>query len=87
MGGIIGSILVQILPNPDQHCPIFTNASIVDDDIRFVSHKSKEKVKSTDSDDKEESKEPDYYGGEDQLEKEEEEQGGEMTMATTNEIF
>ena len=65
MGGIIGSILVHILPKPDQHCPIFTNATVVDDAIRFVSQKSKDKEKlkpSTDSneDDKQESNEPDY---------------------------
>jgi Trp operon repressor len=42
---------------------LLTNATVVDDAIRFVSYKSKEKVQSTDSSnevDKEESNEPDY---------------------------
>jgi hypothetical protein len=40
---------------------LLTNATVVDDAIRFVSKKSKEKIKSSSSneDDKEESKEPD----------------------------
>src|SRR5919108_1458378 len=39
---------------------LLTNASVVDDAIRFVSQKSKENLKSSTEDDKEESTEPDY---------------------------
>ena len=39
---------------------LLTNATVVDDAIRFASHKSKDKLKSHSEDDKEESKEPDY---------------------------
>jgi hypothetical protein len=62
---------------------LLTNATVVDDAVRFVSQKSKEKVESIDSgneDDKEESKEPDYDEDRDQLE--------EITsITTTNQIF
>jgi hypothetical protein len=51
---------------------LLTNATVVDDAIRFVSQKSKEKVESADSsnDDYKESNEPDYDEDEDQLEEE-----------------
>ncbi|MFL6400911.1 MAG: hypothetical protein ACJ72J_15205 [Nitrososphaeraceae archaeon] len=66
---------------------LLTNATVVDDAIRFVSQKSKENHKtissSRDEDDKE-SKEPDYDDDEDQSE----EETGEMTIMTTkNHIF
>jgi hypothetical protein len=71
---------------------LLTNATVVDDAIRFVSQKSKdnEKLKpsSTNSieDDKEESNEPDY--DEDQIEEEKQEgQTREITIATTNQVF
>ena len=55
---------------------LLTNATVVDDAIRFVSQKLKEKIKSSvgnsNENAKEESKEPDYYKGEDQLEEEQE---------------
>jgi hypothetical protein len=64
---------------------LLTNATVVDDAIRFVSQKLKEKIKSSvgnsNENAKEESKEPDYYKGEDQLE---EEQEGETP---TNHVF
>jgi hypothetical protein len=66
---------------------LLTNATVVDDAIRFVSQKSKEKARSLDDsneDEKEQLKEPDY--DEDQLEEEQEEEAGEIT-ATTNEVF
>src|ERR671928_674743 len=44
---------------------LLTNATVVDDAIRFVSCKSKDNLKSTEGD-KEESKEPDYDGDRDQ---------------------
>jgi predicted transcriptional regulator len=69
---------------------LLTNATVVDDAIRFVSKKSKENLKSSDAiaDEKEESNEPDYDEDEDQLEKEQEEQIGKITAeTTTNEIF
>jgi hypothetical protein len=70
---------------------LLTNATVVDDAIRFVAGKSKDKerVKSlTDNGDKEESKEPDYDEDEDedQLEEEQGEEAGEITI-TTNRIF
>jgi hypothetical protein len=49
---------------------LLTNATVVDDAIRFVSQKSKEKIKSSNEVDKEESKEPDYDEDKDQLEEE-----------------
>jgi hypothetical protein len=68
-------------------CYTLTNATVVDDAIRFVSGMYKEKVKSASGkDDQEESNEPDYDG--DQLEEEQEEEAGEMTSSTTtNQIF
>ena len=66
---------------------LFTNAVVVDDAIKLVSQKSKEKLKSSSSnrsdEDHKDSKEPDYnehrQGKEDGT--------GEMTMSTTNEVF
>ena len=69
---------------------LLTNATVVDDAIRFVSQKSNKKVESTDSGnvDNKESNEPDYDEDEDLLEEEQEDQGGEITAETTsNEIF
>jgi hypothetical protein len=66
---------------------LLTNATVVDDAIRFVSQKSKDMLKaySSNSDEhqKEESKEPDYDEDEDQLEEEQEEEAGEIT----NQVF
>jgi hypothetical protein len=66
---------------------LLTNATVVDDAIRFVSHKSKGKtnsISSTNEDAKEESNEPDYNEDKDQLEEEQEEESGEIT---TNQVF
>ena len=66
---------------------LLTNATVVDDAIRFVSQKSSEKLKSSgtsDEDRKEESREPDYGEDQDQLEEEQEEETGEVT---TNQVF
>src|SRR6187200_3491851 len=66
---------------------LLTNATVVDDAIRFVSQKSKEKIKSISSseDEKAESNDPDYDEDKDQLEEEEqEEETGEMTI---NQVF
>jgi hypothetical protein len=67
---------------------LLTNATVVDDAIRFVSSgKSKENLESSPNsseDNKEEAKEPDYDEDEDQLE----EEPAELTSAvTTNQIF
>jgi hypothetical protein len=62
---------------------LLTNATVVDDAIRFVSSKSKHNTNSNEGD-KEESKEPDYDEDKDQLEEEQEEEAGEIT---TNEVF
>jgi hypothetical protein len=62
-------------------------AIVVDDTIRFVYDRSKEKIKSFSSDsngDDKESNEPDY--DEDQL-KEQEEETGEINEATINQVF
>ena len=71
---------------------LLTNASVVDDAIRFVSVRSKENVKSSSSSnsnvgDKEESNEPDYdEDNQDQLEEEQQDEPGEMKV-TTNQVF
>jgi hypothetical protein len=68
---------------------LLTNATVVDDAIRFVSEKSKdkEKMKSSDSNDKEESNEPDYNEDKDQLEEEQEEEADQTTAAAINQVF
>ncbi|MFL6364752.1 MAG: hypothetical protein ACJ719_06055 [Nitrososphaeraceae archaeon] len=67
---------------------LLTNATVVDDAIRFVVDRSKEKVKLSSSnineDNKEESNEPDYDEDKDQLEEEQEKETGEMTI---NQVF
>jgi hypothetical protein len=65
---------------------LLTNATVVDDAIRFVSQKSKEKLKSSSlpAYDKE-SKQPNYYEDEDQ--REEEKQEEETEEMTTNQVF
>ena len=68
------------------HCmelDLFTNATVVDDAIRFVSQKSKENLKSSAEVNKEGSNEPDYDEDKDQLE----EETGETSEATINEVF
>jgi predicted transcriptional regulator len=67
---------------------LLTNATVVDDAIRFVSSKTKENLKSASEGDKEEAKEADYDEDEDQLEEEQEQEGetGEITT-TTNQTF
>jgi hypothetical protein len=63
---------------------LLTNTTVVDDDIRFVSSKTKENLKSSSDGDKEESNEPNYDEDKDQLEEEQEEETGEIT---TNQLF
>jgi hypothetical protein len=66
---------------------LLTNATVVDDAIRFVSQKSKSKTESLNSgngDDRQESNEPDYDEDKGQLEKEQE---GEAAEMTTNHVF
>jgi hypothetical protein len=65
---------------------LLTNATVVDDAIRFVSRQSRENPKSSSSneDEKEESKEPDYDEDKDQLEEEQEEETKETTI---NQVF
>ena len=66
---------------------LLTNATVVDDAIRFVSQKSKENLMPTSSssgEDEEESNEPDYDEDKDQLEEEQDEESGEVT---TNCVF
>jgi hypothetical protein len=65
---------------------LLTNATVVDDAIRFVSQKSVNKAESTDasSEDDDEAREPDYEEDKDQLKEEQEEQSGEITI---NQVF
>jgi predicted transcriptional regulator len=63
---------------------LLTNATVVDDAIRFVSQKSQERLKSSTEGDKDELKEPGYDKDEDQLEEAQEEETGETTI---NQIF
>ncbi|MFL6356923.1 MAG: hypothetical protein ACJ71C_10255, partial [Nitrososphaeraceae archaeon] len=69
---------------------LLTNATVVDDAIRFVSDRSKDKEKlrpSSNSDENEnESNEPDYNEDKDQLEEEQEGEAGEIAI-TTNAVF
>jgi hypothetical protein len=67
---------------------LLTNATVVDDAIRFVSEKSKERMKSSDNtnEKEKESKEPDYDEDKDQIEEEQEEEAGEITT-TINQVF
>jgi predicted transcriptional regulator len=63
---------------------LLTNATVVDDAIRFVSQKSKDKpLTNSNEGDKEESNEPDYDEDKDQLEEEQE----ENTELITNQVF
>jgi DNA-binding Lrp family transcriptional regulator len=68
---------------------LLTNATVIDDAIRFVSTRSNKKLKhsrnSNEYDDKEESKEPDYDEDKDQLEEEKQEE--EICETTTNQVF
>ena len=66
---------------------LLTNAAVVDDAIRFVSQKPKEKpLANSDEASKEKSEEPDYDEDKDQLEEEQEEETGE-TCLTMNQVF
>jgi hypothetical protein len=70
---------------------LVTNATVVDDAIRFVtSQQSKGNLKASSSNSnegkEEESNEPDYDEDKDQLEEEQEEETGEITT-TTNHVF
>ena len=58
---------------------LITNATVVDDAIRFVSSRSNENVKSASEGDKEESNEHDYDEDKDQLEEEQEKKSGIIT--------
>ena len=61
---------------------LLTKVTVANDAILFVSGKSKENVKPSSEDDKEESNEPDYNEDQDQLEYSE--STGEMTI---NQVF
>jgi len=76
---------------------LLTNATVVDDAIRFVFDKTNDKEKPNPSvtkndseQDKEVSKESDYYEDEDQLEGEQEDEDGKIASSSTitmNQIF
>ena len=67
---------------------LLTNATVIDDAIRFVSQKTTEKLKSSNDsneDNKEESKESDYdYEDKDQIEEGQEQKTVEITI---NQVF
>jgi predicted transcriptional regulator len=65
---------------------LLTNATVVDDAIRFVSSKSKQNTNSNEVD-KEESTEPDYDEDKEQLEEEQEDEASETRTNTINQIF
>jgi hypothetical protein len=68
---------------------LLTNATVVDEAVRFVSNKSNEKLKPPFGNSNEhdnESNEPDYDEDKDQLEEEQEEETGEIPT-TINQIF
>jgi hypothetical protein len=65
---------------------LLTNATVVDDAIRFVSEKPKEKLKLPSSAHNGESKEQDY-GEKGEEEQEEEKESGEIITTTTNQVF
>ncbi len=67
---------------------LLTNATVIDDAIRFVSQKSKEKTLDNFKEDERDSSKPDYSEDE-QLEEEEQEDGSDQitTATTTNEVF
>src|SRR5215212_8819453 len=70
---------------------LLTNATVVDDAIRFASsNKSKDSLRSSgdnDDVDKEKSKEPDYDEGKDQLEEEQETETEDIAATITNKVF
>ncbi|MFL6425628.1 MAG: hypothetical protein ACJ71R_18845 [Nitrososphaeraceae archaeon] len=71
---------------------LLTNATVIDDAIRFVSQKfmDKENLKSpstSSNKDENESNEPDYDEDKDQIEEEQENEAGEMTYSMTNQTF
>jgi hypothetical protein len=63
---------------------LLTNATVVDDAIRFVSNRSEKFHSGNSKEDEKESNEPDYDEDKDQLEEEQEEETGE---AATNCVF
>jgi hypothetical protein len=65
---------------------LLTNATVVDDAIRFVTQQSRENVRSSSSNEecKDESNEPNYDEDKDQLEEEQEEETAEVTI---NQVF
>jgi hypothetical protein len=65
---------------------LLTNATVVDDAIRFVSQKSKEELKlsANDNEQDKQPKEPDYDEDQDQIEEEQEKEIGETTI---NQVF
>jgi predicted transcriptional regulator len=65
---------------------LLTNATVVDDAIRFVS-KSNENIKPSNEDDKEEPNEPNYDEKEDKLEVKQEKQTREISAIITNQVF
>jgi hypothetical protein len=68
---------------------LLTNATVVDDAIRFVSsHNPKENHKPDSSSDEDESNEPDYDEDKGRLEEEQEEKTEEViSSVTTNQVF
>jgi hypothetical protein len=80
----IGKILLTIFLSA-MKLDLLTNASVVDDAIRFVYDRSL--LGNSNESDKKESNEPNYDEDKDQLEEEQEEEAGEITTAMTNQVF
>jgi hypothetical protein len=66
---------------------LLTNATVMDDAIRFVSSKIKENLKSSAIRDNEESNELNYDEDKDQLEEEQEEETEGIAATITNKVF
>jgi hypothetical protein len=84
--GILGGQSYLIMRNHSMNLDLLTNATVVDDAIRFVSRRSKQNVESSSGNTNEDGKEP-YDEDEDQLEEKQEEETGEIRAATTNQVF
>jgi predicted transcriptional regulator len=68
---------------------LLTNATVVDDAIKFVSDRSREKLKPASSNSNQSDKEPKEvdYNEDEELEEKQEEQTGEITVAKINQVF
>jgi hypothetical protein len=68
---------------------LLTNATVVDDAIRFVTSESQKQLKSSDnnSDDNTESQEPDYDNDDEKSDDKQEKETREISITTANQVF